>query len=118
MDENLVPSDSTRESKVLCFNVKGDCCRYLADFATGDAESKASQDARVAHAGDAKTAEKDLVVTHPTRLGLVLNFSVFRIQTRRARRRVLPWRMHSRSRTSRLWSLACGASQPRRFFQQ
>ena len=63
MDENLVPSDSAGESSVLCFNVKGDKYRYLAELATSDAESKAAKDARVACAEDTKIAEKDLVVT-------------------------------------------------------
>ena len=30
MDENLVPSDSTGESTVLCFNVKGDYNGYTS----------------------------------------------------------------------------------------
>ena len=64
MDENLVPSDSAGESTVLCFNVKGDKYRYLAELATSDAESKATKDApRVAYAEDTKIAEKDLAVT-------------------------------------------------------
>ena len=61
MDQNLILS-ATGESKVFYFNVKGD---YLAELATGDAECKAAQDARVTFAEDTKIAEKDLVVTHP-----------------------------------------------------
>ena len=47
------------------------------EFATGDAESKAAKDARVAYAEDTKTVEKDLVVTDLIRLDLALKFSVF-----------------------------------------
>ena len=57
-----------------------DYYRYLAEFATGDAKSKAAEDARVAYAEATKVAEKDLVVTHPIRLGLALNFSVFQYE--------------------------------------
>ena len=60
--------------------MKGDYFRHFAEFATGDAESKAAEDARVACAGDTKIAEEELVVTHPVRLGLVLIFSVFRYE--------------------------------------
>ena len=51
-----------------------------ADFATVDAESKAAEDARVACAGDIKTTEKDLAVTHLVRLGVKLNFSVLQYE--------------------------------------
>ena len=55
--------------------MKGD---YLAEFAAGDAECKAAQDARVACAENIKIAEKDLVLTHPMCMSLTLNFSVSR----------------------------------------
>ena len=45
-----------------------------------DAVSKAAVNARVAFAEDTKVAEKDLVVTHPIRVSLTLNFSVFRYE--------------------------------------
>ena len=41
MDKSLIPSASTGEpKKVFYFKMKGDCCRYLAEFATSDAKSK------------------------------------------------------------------------------
>ena len=40
------------------FTVKGDYCGYFAEFATGDADSKAAQDARVGCAEDTKITEK------------------------------------------------------------
>ena len=45
MDKNLIPSASTGESKVFYYKMKGDYYRYLAEFATGDAKSKAAEDA-------------------------------------------------------------------------
>merc|ERR1719411_588028 len=38
---------------------------------------KSAQDAQAAYAEATAVAEKDLVVTHPIRLGLALNYSVF-----------------------------------------
>ena len=59
------------------FKVKGDYHGYLVELATGDAESKAVENARVAYAEDTETAGKYLVVTYPIRLDLMLNFSVY-----------------------------------------
>ena len=91
MDKNIIHSESTGESQVFDFKVKGG--RYGFEFATGDAESKAVENARVAHAEDTD------------RLDLMLDFSVhqhevIRIQTRRARWHMLPQRMRSWSRTT------------------
>ena len=77
MDKKLIPSPSTDESKAFYYKMKGDYYRYLAEFATGDAKSKACQDACFAYAEATKIAEKDLVVTHPVRLAMALNSSVF-----------------------------------------
>merc|ERR1711972_876523 len=68
------------ESKVFYQKMKADYYRYIAEFTAGDDKSKASESARLAYA-DAKTiAEKDLAVTHPIRLGLALNYSVFQYE--------------------------------------
>ena len=44
------------------------------------AENKTVNDVRVAYDADTKTARKDLVVIHPIRLGLTLNFSVSKLE--------------------------------------
>merc|ERR1711976_727955 len=46
----------------------------------GDKKSKASNSAKEAYDEAQKVAEKDLAVTHPIRLGLALNFSVFQYE--------------------------------------
>merc|ERR1712048_289996 len=54
--------------------------RYIAEFPTDAAKSKAAESARLAYEEASKVAEKDLAVTHPIRLGLALNFSVFQYE--------------------------------------
>merc|ERR1712051_860853 len=46
----------------------------------GDAKSKAAENARQAYEEAHNVAEKDLAVTHPIRLGLALNYSVFQYE--------------------------------------
>ena len=77
MDQGFIPSGSMGELKELHFKMKGDCYRYLVEFATGDAESEAAEDARAVEAEATNVTEKVLVVTHPIRLEIMLNFSVF-----------------------------------------
>merc|ERR1711869_149594 len=50
--------------------------RYIAEFTDGDKKSKAANSAKGAY-DDAMGAAAELAVTHPIRLGLALNFSVF-----------------------------------------
>merc|ERR1740129_1547858 len=80
LDGNLIVSASTGESKVFYQKMKADYYRYIAEFSDGDAKSKAAESARQAYEEAHKVAEKDLVVTHPIRLGLALNYSVFQYE--------------------------------------
>merc|ERR1712032_21161 len=77
LDKNLIPKAGNGESKVFYQKMKADYYRYIAEFTDGDAKSKAAENARLAYDEARKVAEKDLVVTHPIRLGLALNYSVF-----------------------------------------
>merc|ERR1711972_587791 len=77
LDGNLIGKASTGESKVFYQKMKADYYRYIAEFTDGDAKSKAAESARAAYEDASKVAEKDLAVTHPIRLGLALNYSVF-----------------------------------------
>merc|ERR1712036_197740 len=52
----------------------------IAEFTDGDAKTDAAEKARQAYEEAQKVAEKDLAVTHPIRLGLALNFSVFQYE--------------------------------------
>merc|ERR1719305_1498288 len=75
--KNLIPLASSAESKVFYHKMKGDYYRYIAEFTDGDAKKAAAESARVAYNDAMKEATTQLAVTHPIRLGLALNFSVF-----------------------------------------
>lgn len=56
---------------------KGDYHRYLAEFASGNDRKEAAENSLVAYKGASDIAMTELPPTHPIRLGLALNFSVF-----------------------------------------
>merc|ERR1712130_63851 len=76
LDGNLIPKASSGESKVFYQKMKADYHRYIAEFSDGDAKSKAAENARLSYEEAHKLAKTGLVVTHPIRLGLALNYSV------------------------------------------
>jgi len=76
LDGSLVPGAKDAESKVFYHKMKGDYYRYIAEFTDGDKKSAAANSAKGAY-DDAMGAASELAVTHPIRLGLALNFSVF-----------------------------------------
>merc|ERR1711972_433246 len=80
LDDNLIPKATSGESKVFYQKMKADYYRYIAEFTAGGQKSSAAESARKAYEEAAKVAEKDLAVTHPIRLGLALNFSVFQYE--------------------------------------
>merc|ERR1711953_206881 len=80
LDGNLISKATTGESKVFYQKMKADYYRYIAEFSDGEAKSKAAENARLAYQEASDVAEKDLAVTHPIRLGLALNYSVFQYE--------------------------------------
>merc|ERR1712219_46858 len=76
LSTELVPGAKDAESKVFYHKMKGDYYRYIAEFSDGDKKSGAANKAKGAY-DDAMGAASELAVTHPIRLGLALNFSVF-----------------------------------------
>merc|ERR1712032_1621698 len=80
LDKNLIPKASGGESKVFYQKMMADYYRYIAEFSDGEKKTQAAESARVAYEEAAKVAEKDLAVTHPIRLGLALNYSVFQYE--------------------------------------
>ena len=77
IDEHLLPSCSGFESTVFFYKMKGDYYRYLAEFKTGDDRKEVADQSMKAYQAASSKAETDLPPTHPIRLGLALNFSVF-----------------------------------------
>ncbi|XP_008291071.1 tyrosine 3-monooxygenase/tryptophan 5-monooxygenase activation protein, epsilon polypeptide 1 isoform X1 [Stegastes partitus] len=77
LDKHLVPSAVMGESKVFYNKMKGDYHRYLAEFATGNNRKEAAENSLVAYKTATDLATSELPPTHPIRLGLALNFSVF-----------------------------------------
>lgn len=56
---------------------KGDYHRYLAEFAIGDRRKDSADKSLEAYKAATEVAQTELPPTHPIRLGLALNFSVF-----------------------------------------
>ena len=73
----LIPNSVGDEGKVFYYKMKGDYHRYLAEFQASEVRNKSSSDALDAYQEASRIANKDLPPTHPIRLGLALNFSVF-----------------------------------------
>eukprot|EP01084_Bolivina_argentea_P031626 58535_1 len=62
------------ETEVFYLKMSGDYCRYLSEFRTE--EEKYKKNAEEKYKKAMEVAEEHLNETHPTRLGLALNFSV------------------------------------------
>lgn len=77
LDQYLIPSASAGESKVFYLKMKGDYYRYLAEFKVGNERKEAAEDTMLAYKAAQDIAVAELAPTHPIRLGLALNFSVF-----------------------------------------
>lgn len=77
LEKHLIPAAGSGESKVFYYKMKGDYHRYLAEFATGNDRKEAAENSLVAYKAASDIATTELATTHPIRLGLALNFSVF-----------------------------------------
>uniref|UniRef100_A0A336MWK6 CSON008153 protein n=1 Tax=Culicoides sonorensis TaxID=179676 RepID=A0A336MWK6_CULSO len=93
LDKYLIPKASNPESKVFYLKMKGDYYRYLAEVATGETRNTVVDDSQAAYQDafeitvveDSQKAYQEafdiaktkMQPTHPIRLGLALNFSVF-----------------------------------------
>ncbi|EYC45133.1 hypothetical protein Aduo_019082 [Ancylostoma duodenale] len=91
LDKFLIPKAGNPESKVFYLKMKGDYYRYLAEVASGEDRSSLSLVNTVVTLAIAAVVDKSqqsyqeafdiakdkMQPTHPIRLGLALNFSVF-----------------------------------------
>ena len=76
LDKYLIPNSKTDEEKVFYNKMKGDYCRYKAEYTSGNDRDEASEQSCSAYE-KAEEEARSLPSTHPIRLGLSLNFSVF-----------------------------------------
>lgn len=77
LDKYLISKATSAESKVFYLKMKGDYYRYLAEVATGDERQKVIEESQRAYNDAFETSKNQMQPTHPIRLGLALNFSVF-----------------------------------------
>lgn len=77
IDESLIPNSTSEEAKVFYYKMKGDYHRYLSEFQIGGIRKSSASSALDSYTAASGIAGKELPPTHPIRLGLALNFSVF-----------------------------------------
>ena len=77
LEKHIIPHTNSEEAKVFFYKMRGDYYRYIAEYALADKRNAAAQKALSAYQEAHEIAQKDLASTHPVKLGLALNFSVF-----------------------------------------
>jgi len=77
LDKFLVPKASSPESKVFYLKMQGDYYRYLAEVAVGTDKTEVIGDSEKSYQAALNIAKDHMQPTHPIRLGLALNYSVF-----------------------------------------
>ncbi|XP_033747558.1 14-3-3-like protein isoform X2 [Pecten maximus] len=65
------------ESKVFYYKMRGDYFRYMAEITSDKERTEAAENAMLAYKKSSEICEASLPYTHPIRLGLALNYSVF-----------------------------------------
>lgn len=77
LENHLIPCAKTGESHVFYYKMMGDYYRYLAEFSADSQRQTYAQSSLEAYKQATNKAFEELTPTHPIRLGLALNFSVF-----------------------------------------
>ncbi|KAJ8358887.1 hypothetical protein SKAU_G00154120, partial [Synaphobranchus kaupii] len=77
LDKFLIANASQAESKVFYLKMKGDYFRYLSEVASGDSKKATVDSSQQAYQEAFEISKSEMQPTHPIRLGLALNFSVF-----------------------------------------
>lgn len=77
LNDRLIPATTDSESHVFYHKMKGDYYRYISEFSCDQEKAQASASAKESYQKATEIAETELKSTHPIRLGLALNFSVF-----------------------------------------
>ena len=82
INQQLLVKASVPEAQVFYHKMKGDYHRYISEYTSGDDNKKAGDNAHEAYKSATEVADKELKTTHPIRLGLALNYSVFYYEVR------------------------------------
>lgn len=79
LEKNLITDDCSDEERVFYLKMKGDYYRYIAEYKGEQDPERASAicSAEEAYSKAMEYAKKNMPSTHPNRLGLALNYSVF-----------------------------------------
>ena len=77
IDSQLLQKASNPEARVFYYKMKGDYYRYISEYTSSAEHTKAGENAHDAYKDATTKAEDLLKTTHPIRLGLALNYSVF-----------------------------------------
>ena len=78
LDDHLIAKAQIPESKVFYLKMKGDYFRYLAEVASDETERQTIvDDSCKAYEAAFDISKSEMAPTHPIRLGLALNYSVF-----------------------------------------
>lgn len=77
IDEHLLDQSSQAEAKVFYRKMKGDYYRYLVEVSDDATRKERAAKSFEAYQDAFKIAQEEMDTTHPIRLGLALNFSVF-----------------------------------------
>jgi len=77
LKRTLLPKSPGGEAGAFFLKLQGDFFRYIAEFSTGSDQKRALDSAKEAYLKGADVCKDFLLVTHPTRLGLSLNFAIF-----------------------------------------
>lgn len=81
LNDYLLPNCESNEGSVFLLKMKGDYYRYIAEYASGEQKDMAAVQAENSYQQAQLKAlsggEGGLSATHPIRLGLALNYSVF-----------------------------------------
>ena len=75
--KTLIESSTSAEGKIFFHKMQADYYRYLGEFEKDAAKEEAADNSRKCYQAAFDLASAELSPTHPIRLGLVLNFSVF-----------------------------------------
>ncbi|ESO11612.1 hypothetical protein HELRODRAFT_185239 [Helobdella robusta] len=77
LDKFLIAKAGNAESKVFYLKMKGDYYRYLAEVRTSAEKTSVVAESEKAYQSALDIAKEQMQPTHPIRLGLALNYSVF-----------------------------------------